>query len=372
MPTPALTPPAEYNREILEALAENLRREFSDAPAYVDLIWFADDMEGLPWFADFSPPPSAAADVPDCTSDNMQDSLSGLTYSPGLDVWDHLETALEIVVNKLSGLDPDRTAVLIVGNSPPNPPLDDRSPFWNLLRLDNGIPRRPDADQPYTSTYRRGRRSNYHDWVDRIQAGRLPIAYLFLKHTSCLPAHRAEFDMFQQMQECVVAAFQQSIHVEAVQADRTGIAVGLSKILEVLASAAGEFDEDSTMSETHRLSEAWSSRYIELQRRPEAFAAWLSREIAAAEGAIAPPQLAAALRSLTMYEFSAAERVALLAELKSQMAAQLDFDLSSQPQLTALAEEEQRLQECLARRCRSRGSNALAPSPRRVARDGGD
>jgi hypothetical protein len=225
---------AQYNRELRDALSEAFQEEFAAEPIYVDVIWFADDADaGMAWVPGLADLKTSIGDSPDCMSSSMRESLDGLTFSPGLDVWDPLESALEIAAEKLDRLQVNQSAVLIVGNSPPNPPISNRSPLWNVLRLDNGRMRPLNNDQPYTSTFRHGRRPRFDEVVVKIQ-NRVPLVYIFLKHLAYSEDHQREFDYFRQVQQCILTALQSYMYVEAGTADRNGIRTAFHRAAEIM------------------------------------------------------------------------------------------------------------------------------------------
>jgi hypothetical protein len=214
--------PGEYNRGVRDGLARALKGELGGEGVEVHLAWFADVHEkGLASPDKVTMPLTPAGEVGTRPADAVAEALENCPYSPGLDIWDPLEEALQLVAGPLLGR--SDSGILIVGNSPPNLPLQATSPFWNLLDFRKGF---------QTTTRRRNKA--FTDVVRAAEAAGVPLVYLFLTHDQCEEEERAAFNVFQHLQAEVRKALGAYLPVVAQPADATGIARGVAEVLPLL------------------------------------------------------------------------------------------------------------------------------------------
>ena len=110
-----------------------LRQPSGAATLPVHLAWFADGPgDGIAKRDDLEVPIAPFGDKGTRCAADLVDLLWDCGWAPGFDLWDPLEEGLRIVARPiLAG--PPSSGILIVGNSPPNLPLD-AGPFRDLLR----------------------------------------------------------------------------------------------------------------------------------------------------------------------------------------------------------------------------------------------
>lgn len=233
---PARTGPELLNAEIREALVDVLGREFAGERLTITPIWFADQAkDGLCWPPNFDPPIQSAGHLPNVDVAGLALALEqNCTYSPGVDLWDPVDDALKLAVDDVQGAPEEAWGVLIVGNSPPAPPLQHDSPLWELLRLDGHSVRAQTDVQPYTSTFAGADRSRFIDHVEKLQRKGVPIAYLFLTHPRCDPEHRPVFNAYQSLSTQVLRVLKAHVHLEDCEATHDGIRRVLPAVLDHL------------------------------------------------------------------------------------------------------------------------------------------
>ncbi len=207
----AALPQAELNAEIRRGLIEGLKAAFP-APIPLDIVWFADNVEGI-YPKDVAIPEvrgwgSATAGS---TTAQAQRAISNLTYIPGLDIWDALDDGLNEAARIVTEFGP--AAVLIVGNSPPHPPLEPHHPFTRLWR----------EQLPPSAARSRG---SFPAQLAKLEKLRCPVAMLFLTgHTTT-----GEGDDFHSNQHLVQSAFNRVMLIESFHAAAPEVAAGVVSV----------------------------------------------------------------------------------------------------------------------------------------------
>jgi hypothetical protein len=206
-----------------------LIQTFRDWPEAASLMvhaaWFADaheegvaSIDGIDW------PRTLAGDLGVRPAAELGDLLERCTFSPGLDLWDPLEEGLCLVAEPLLRSPQPGTAILIVGNSPPNLPLDGASPLYDLLEF-----------RGFSTTTRR-KNNLFTNLVRDIDAHAIPFVYLFLGHDRCREDEEvAALHVHQGLQEQVRRALGHYLKVIPAPADAEGVARGLREALDFLS-----------------------------------------------------------------------------------------------------------------------------------------
>jgi hypothetical protein len=216
----------EYNRAVRDGLAKALREQLADG-VEVHLAWFADVHEkGVSSPDTVTMPLTPAGEVGVLPPAALADALESCPYSPGLDIWDPLEEALQLAAAPLVQAPRPGSGILIVGNSPPNLPLQATSPFWRLLDFRKGF-------QTTTRRINKG----FTDAVRAVEAAGVPLVYLFLTHDRCAEGERPAFNVFQYLQAEVQKALGAYMAVVAQPADGPGIERGVAEALRLLQDA---------------------------------------------------------------------------------------------------------------------------------------
>jgi hypothetical protein len=229
--------PAQLNADIRQGLAAAFRDRFGrpvedrrDKPAgslAIHLAWFADgEGEGVASLEGLEMPIALWGDRGTVPAVELGDLLQRCTYSPGLDVWDPLEEALQIVAAPLLHDPQPGSGILIVGNSPPNMPLLADSPFWKLLDRE-GMP-----------TTTRRKTTLFTSLVRALDSAGIPLVYLFLTHDRCADEQGRDFQVFDDIQSEVRDALAAYMPVVRRPADGPGIADGLTEVLGYLERPA--------------------------------------------------------------------------------------------------------------------------------------
>jgi hypothetical protein len=185
---PAAAPP-ELNRALREGLAAAIPRVFGEHPILVDGWWFADVASG-----DLAPP--AGVDLPQQGWGALGTAPAGeagrlfqeASYCPGLDIWDPVGEAALAAVERLSAEPDRRTALVIIGSSPPDVPLSRESPLRRLV----------DRLQPAAS-FRRWS-SAWDRALELCRHHGIAPVYLFLEHDFGDDRARRDLDAFRDLQ----------------------------------------------------------------------------------------------------------------------------------------------------------------------------
>jgi hypothetical protein len=217
--------PADLNREIRETVAKVMTDAFAAEPIPIHFSWFGDGQEkGVVGIEGIDSPEIYFGEVGVRPSDRVGDDLRQSTYIPGLDLWDPLEEALDLVATSLLREPATGSGIVIVGNSPPNLPLRATCPLWELLEF-RGV---------RTTTRRKNTR--FTDAVARIEAHGIPLVYLFLTHDRCGEQEQAAFKFFESLQAAVQKSLAAYLTVLSEPADAAGVTRGLREALRLLAS----------------------------------------------------------------------------------------------------------------------------------------
>jgi hypothetical protein len=214
----------DFNRAVRDGLADALRALPDAATLPVHLAWFADGNEkGVASLPGVDMPLTLSGDMGTRAAAEAADLLRRLTYCPGLDLWDPLQDALAAVAEPLLRSPRAGAGVLVVGNSPPDLPLQAASPLWELLEF-RGLG---------TTARRHDRR--FTDLVRRLDRAGVPLVYLFLTHDRAVGGEAKDFDLYQSLQAQVQQALAAAMPVVPAPADEAGIARGLRDALAYLA-----------------------------------------------------------------------------------------------------------------------------------------
>lgn len=164
----------DLNRQIRQTLAEGLQAFFQNhlPQVQIELAWFADSPQPhLAHPGHLTLPHKAANLLLPQALPNLRQSMEQITYAPGLDIWDPLELALSELVDSFERHQ-TWAPVLIVGNSPPNPPeLNPQSPFFQLLQKTHTTFRRP---------WQMGSGRSFPELLNKLEKQGVPVVYLFL------------------------------------------------------------------------------------------------------------------------------------------------------------------------------------------------
>ncbi|WP_042695948.1 hypothetical protein [Azospirillum sp. B506] len=213
------------NLDIRTAVGDTLKEQLASRGARIDVWWFADvPGDGVSQLPSVDLPLQEVGQAGSGTPDQMPDLLRGLTWFPGLDLSDPVDKALNECRAALARQPGGRQAILIVGNSPPFPPVSDADPLAAALREVKGTP----------VAFRRLSLS----WTGDIRAcaaDGIPVAYLFLDHSRTNSLDINEFDIFRDVQQRIADALAMSgLRVSRAPATSLGVSEGLAQILEEL------------------------------------------------------------------------------------------------------------------------------------------
>jgi len=118
---------------------------------------------------------------------------------------------------------PHGGGVLIVGNSPPDLPLDATSPLYDLL------------DFPGHGTTARRRDGRFARLLRRLDDAGVRVVYLFLEHDRCNPEEVTDLHDHRALHEKVRLALEQHVQVIPALADAEGIAQKVGEALQQLS-----------------------------------------------------------------------------------------------------------------------------------------
>lgn len=187
--------PRDFNQGLRRAIAPALRA-VGATDLQVHLVAFGDAPgQGLPTIENLDSLDGVFQPLTTCFDhgvgplDTLDARLDQCWYCSGLDVWDPLGEALHAVLQPRSGTAPD--GVLIIGNSPPDPPLDGTSRFRSLLSF---------AQDP-TGLRRRNRL--FTEALRHASERSIPIVYLFLSHEPFSADEVMAFERFRDMQRLI-------------------------------------------------------------------------------------------------------------------------------------------------------------------------
>jgi hypothetical protein len=241
-------PAGDFNLPIRNGVAAGICQALP-ADVKVTLSWFADN-EGdgrtsqLHWPVSrhLSPPARGSGVVGEFSGPDLSDALLNCPYSPGLDLWDPLELALDEAAERISADEGCNWGVLIVGNSPPNPPSDPANSLWNLLRF-NGDTDAGWHGKQFTSTFRR--RTNVMAIRDRLLATDTPLLYLFLTQLRPVPSGQQAdkdvqeaFTVYLSLQNLLYRSLADCFDLDTCLAEQQRISTAVTVALQSLAKPA--------------------------------------------------------------------------------------------------------------------------------------
>lgn len=225
-------PPRDFNLAIRQGLARALAAAPEAHQCRTHLVSFADcPEEDLPNIEDIDRIPGVYTprepyhDLQAHPLSSLAAPLNTCYYCSGLDVWDHLELALQAVAAPLLLRPAAGSAVLIVGNSPPHLPTDGDSPLRSLLMF-----------QDAASSVRR-RNALFTQALEALRHHRVPVVYLFLSNhitndSDSFPA----LQKYQRLQRLVADALSHYLPIIEETADADGIARGVAQCWPLLTS----------------------------------------------------------------------------------------------------------------------------------------
>jgi hypothetical protein len=214
----------DYNSGIRIALAQVLAEALQGVRT-VHGFWFADTAYGgvtVPAGID-TPADFAAATLPVYDLETIANLFHGTTYTPGLDLWDHLEEGFRLALAWLTQ-NSGTGGILIVGNSPPNLPVrtEDTSPFHQVAKHFG-----------FMTSYRK----DTMVWEQQIESYKnegIPVVYLFLEHHKFNPEESEQHGQFITLQTKVAEALGKSIPLIRGSANESGIRKGVEDALKIL------------------------------------------------------------------------------------------------------------------------------------------
>jgi hypothetical protein len=212
--------PEEYNGDIVKGLREGFKAAFE-----MNLI-----RELQPWWCKDLPGNDVANFVRGMEIKGEEETgytceylFSVAGYSPGLDLWDPLELALDKSLEQLSHGAAQRSAILLVGNSPPSHPTQD-SPLRSLAFL-------PGASMQCTI---RRQSPQWHEALARCAEARIPVIYLFLRHTRFGAVRSPAVELYEQTQNRVEAALRKTIPLASATAAADSVRDGVVNAIRTM------------------------------------------------------------------------------------------------------------------------------------------
>jgi hypothetical protein len=212
--------PRDFNQDLRRALPLALAA-VAPADLSIHLVAFGDTPgQGLPTIENLDSldgvfqPQSACLDQGVGLLASLATRLDSCWYCSGLDVWDPLGDALQKLLASRDGMVPD--AVLIVGNSPPDMPLEGTTPFRALLSF---------AHDP-TGVRRRNRL--FTDALKQFRERSVPVVYLFLSHEPFSADEGMAFERFRDMQRLLQDCLRVYLPVVVAPATSEGLSHGVA------------------------------------------------------------------------------------------------------------------------------------------------
>lgn len=224
--------PENFNAGIRNGVTEGLKAAFdAGLVRQVQTWWFKDGPgDDMADFVDMGPSgPEVGQARPARTAEECRDLFSVGGYSPGLDLWDPVEQALEQAAAALEDSNLPHRAILIVGNSPPTDPAQTNSPL-SALRIP------PGSRMPCTT---RRQSSGWHDTLDRCASRRIPVFYLFLRHTQFDGARPRIIEAYEHSQGRVASAIAKTVTLESVVADPDNVRDTTIRVIRSLRAQVG-------------------------------------------------------------------------------------------------------------------------------------
>ena len=219
--------PRDFNQGLRRAVTPALCR-VAPADLQVHLVAFGDAPgQGLPTIENLDSldgvfqPTSTSFDHGEGPLPTLDARLEQCWYCSGLDVWDPLGEAMQAALQPRSETAPN--AVLIIGNSPPDLPLDGASRFRSLLSF---------AQDP-TGVRRRNRL--FTDALRQASERSIPIVYLFLSHEPFSADEVMAFERFREMQRLINECLRTYLPTVTAPATTEGLQQGIESVWPLLA-----------------------------------------------------------------------------------------------------------------------------------------
>lgn len=206
--------PENYNAAIRHGLVEGLQTAFErHLVRTVQGWWFKDlpdaEMANFVLAMDIKEP-DVASELAMHSAKACIGAFSIATYSPGLDLWDPVERALEAARKVVAASGARRAGILIVGNSPPTDPAQADSPLA-ALRVPPGA---------RVACMTRTQSTGWHDALDACAALSVPIFYLFLRHTNFSGVPPSNAENYEVSQRRVQEALAKTVPLKHSVAER--------------------------------------------------------------------------------------------------------------------------------------------------------
>lgn len=211
------------NQDIRTAIAQSFQAYFAsfDSDIEIDTYWFSDWVPGKKQYG------VGEGECGRFKSNELDKALQECTYYPGFDLWDPLEKSLKKAYEKYLNESP-RTLLpmLIIGNSPPNPPAD--SSF--IYQLVNG-----NAHFSVRSTLRQQYTPDFETVTQAYRQEGIPLVYLFLKHHETHnPQMQEDLLRYRAVYNIVEDCLSDYLTVVTCEANFEGIHAGVKAALDIL------------------------------------------------------------------------------------------------------------------------------------------
>ncbi len=222
----------EFNRDIKHGLIEGLSKCLNEKLIQeVQGWWFKDTKdEELVNFVD----PGIDMDVP-AVSGGGPTATSGVqcsimfqpvSYSPGLDIWDPVDEALEMSLNSFDQerIHGKNIGILIIGNSPPINPAQTNSPFNDLTSISGSR----------HNFYTRRQSHRWHRTLEECKRRNIPVCYLFLQHSNFSDVDQKFIDQYTNVQGKVYRALHRTVSTITAVAELSAVSEGVLLALKEL------------------------------------------------------------------------------------------------------------------------------------------
>lgn len=216
----------DFNKVIRTALGDALAGVLEGQSTRVKAWWFADTAgEGIETPDGVELPLHTYGSVDAAI---LHQAFRECTYSPGLDLWDPVEDALGEALEYLRENRAGRSAVLIVGNSPPNVPVND--PIKRLIESATGF--RTSVRRPFSDFWQ--------ILMEQARDLNIRVVYLFLRHsladnadtiTATLQEDHLRYTKLSMKVREGLASY---LTVVEAEADAEGVADGVRRALEAI------------------------------------------------------------------------------------------------------------------------------------------
>jgi hypothetical protein len=225
--------PESYNADVRDGLVEGLRAAFEAGLLRRTQTWWFKDAPGdeLANFVGgmYLARPEIEQAGSARAAGECRELFAIAGYSPGLDLWDPVEQALEQSCDALEKSRVSLRAILIVGNSPPTDPTQADSPLAGL--------RTPPGARMACTTRRQS--PGWHDALARCAGLGIPVIYLFLRHTKFGGIPQLSVETYEQSQNRVQNALAGTVALEPARAERDDIRAAVVRTIRALRVQAG-------------------------------------------------------------------------------------------------------------------------------------